>query len=524
MRIQSVNVINKNCLFRSFGNVSYTQNSTSFYGWWTKDEKKDTVELSSTSQKPSFDVVLTDEEEELSNRVSNLLNNLDDKSLIYVVNPDCAVKAHLRKQLLGEHSFLDSPESIESVYIIGAGFKEDLDHLIIAKDGKDFYLHGAIRNLTTPDKILPNVYTYNNCAKFGDVIEMRGGLKLKFKKDFKDNTICSYDALYPREAFLEGDKYDELNGGEVINPEALISPRRKQMKQVGEALGAMLMERQAETGSEVANKDITNKTLPHRTFADIAGLDDTIKLVKKQILYPMIYPKAFPNVTNCGTIFYGPPGTGKTLLAEAIIGEAKERKDKDIKFICVDGQSFEHKHVGVTEERWRNVFAEAVKNQPCILFIDEIDGVLSERGDFDHRNGVVAQLLTLINDIEKNNHKVWVIGATNRLDKIDSAIKRKGRLGKFIEFKVPDEKECFQILNHYLKGKNVSDEFNRNSFAFEIYKKGYTGADIADLVNEAKDNMYERLGIYEQMDNGTFVDKPLDNLELISDDFEKVIK
>lgn len=106
------------------------------------------------------------------------------------------------------------------------------------------------------------------------------------------------------------------------------------------------------------------------------------------------------------------------MLAEAIIGEAKERKDKDIKFVCVDGQSFEHKHVGVTEERWRNVFAEAVKNQLCILFIDEIDGVLSERGDF----------------------------------------------------------------------------------------------------------MYERLGIYEQMDNGTFVDKPLDNLELISDDFEKVIK
>lgn len=138
-----------------------------------------------------------------------------------------------------------------------------------------------------------------------------------------------------------------------------------------------------------------SQAIPHRTFKDVAGMDDTIQQVKKQILYPMLYPKAFPDVTNCGTIFYGPPGTGKTLLAQAIIGEAKERKDKTINFINIDGQSLEAKWIGDTEKAWRNVFKEAVEKQPCILFIDEIDAILSKRsggesGGERHRNGVVS--------------------------------------------------------------------------------------------------------------------------------------
>ena len=237
----------------------------------------------------------------------------------------------------------------------------------------------------------------------------------------------------------------------------------------------------------------------------------------------MLYPEAFPDSKNRGTILYGPPGTGKTLLALAVIGEVQKRQDKNIHCIQVDGSSLTHSLVGKTEAKWRKIFKEAKEHQPSLIFIDEIDNVLGKREDgenFVHNNGVVSQFLTLTENLEKNNDKVWIIGATNRPENIDPAIKRNGRFGNLIEVPVPDEKGCLEILNHYLKTKKVSPEFNREIFARELFKNSAIGADIAAIVDNARENMYERCGIFEKMENGTFKQSDLEKLEYNSRDFK----
>ncbi len=455
----------------------------------------------------------------LSYRLADVLHRLDDKSLIYIGSNRAGAKSFVKKQLTSEDTFLPNPKNIKNIYAFALpDFSSLFDELIIAKDGDDFITWGRAKNLTRPDRY--DSYKYNNRFQFGDVLEFECKVTLKFIKTKREANTPLYDAKYPAESFLSNDR--ELTGGVVLNsvwnPNETIEACENLTNAAQECLNIIK-----------PKNEIVTQNIPHRTFKDVAGLDDTIQQVKKQILYPMLYPKAFTNVTNCGTIFYGPPGTGKTLLAQAIIGEAKERKDKTINFINIDGQSLETKWVGDTEAAWRKVFKEAVEKQPCILFIDEIDAILTARSNGDnggerHRNGVVSQFLTLISDIEKNNQKIWIIGATNRPELIDPAIKRSGRIGNMIEVKKPDEKGCFQILNHYLKDKNVSEEFDRTAFAKEIYKLGYTGADIANLVNVARDNMYERLGIYEQMENNTFVDKELNDLQYVAEDFKKGIK
>lgn len=510
--------------------------------WWNKNNKnqlkEDTFEISqspSAQLKPKISEIIEPSAETqepkipeielnandmiLSYRLADCLHRLDDETIIYIGSNRANSKWSVKEQLTREDSFLPNPKIIKNVYAFALPNHASLfDEVLIAKDGDNIITWGKAKNLTRPDKTY-NDYKYNNSFQFGDVLELECKVRLKFINTKRESNIPMYDAKYPVESFLaEGEK---LTGGVVLNDDWNPNERIEAL----EVLANRVQKGVNKSEEDDDLSEIVTQNIPHRTFKNVAGLDDTIDKVKKQILYPMLYPKAFPDVTNCGTIFYGPPGTGKTLLAQAIIGEAKERKDKTINFINIDGQSLETKWIGDTEAAWRKVFKEAVEKQPCILFIDEIDAILSKRSDAEsggerHRNGVVSQFLTLISDIEKNKHKVWIIGATNRPELIDSAIKRSGRIGNMIEVKKPDEKGCFQILNHYLKDKNISEKFDRTAFANEIYKLGYTGADIANLVNKARDNMYERLGIYKQMDNNTFVDREMNDLEYIEEDFE----
>lgn len=491
---------------------------------FTKQTAQEQPETPTESEIPEIEINAKDMI--LSYRLADVLYRLDDKSIIYIGSNRADAKSFVKEQLTSEKSFIPNPKNIKDVYAFALDKSSSIfDELIIAKDGDDIITYGPAKNLTCPDKIYDD-YKYDNRFKFGDVLELKCKQRLKLFKINKESNMPMYDAKYPVESFLSAG--DKLTGGVVLNDEWKPNEKVEAFENLGAAAKSIV--RAIKTnGNDDDLPEVVTKNIPHRTFNDIAGMDDTIQLVKKQILYPMLYPKAFPEVTNCGTILYGPPGTGKTLLAQALIGEAKERKDKTINFINIDGQSLESKWIGDTEASWRKVFKEAIEKQPCILFIDEIDAILAHRTDAEsggerHRNNVVSQFLTLISDIEKNNHKIWIIGATNKPELIDNAIKRNGRIGNMIEVKKPDEKGCLAILNHYLKNKNISEGFDRDNFAKEIYGLGYTGADIANLVNMARDNMYERLGIYEQMDNNTFVDRELDDLVYIEDDFKKAIK
>ncbi len=257
------------------------------------------------------------------------------------------------------------------------------------------------------------------------------------------------------------------------------------------------------------------------TFADVGGQDAAIKELKKSIVYPLKFPSAYKNnILNHGIVLTGGPGTGKTLLAQALANET------DAFFMQLNGLEMESKWVGASEENWRNLFQTAKDNQPSIIFIDEFDAVARKREGSDTSrfdDKVVNQLLTLMSDLEKSKDEVYVIVATNRLNLLDDAILRSGRFGKHIAVNNPDLAGCKKILGIHSSGKPVSEEFNVEDFAQELFANKVNGADIAKIVNDANANSFERLGIYEKMENDTFTDKDIENLRIEPDDFYKAL-
>lgn len=256
------------------------------------------------------------------------------------------------------------------------------------------------------------------------------------------------------------------------------------------------------------------------TFADIGGQDSVIKDLKKGILYPIKYPEAYKNsIPNHGFILYGPPGTGKTLIAQALANES------NASFIKLNGLEMESMWVGESEKNWRKLFDNARKNQPAIIFIDEFDAVAKKRGSIDvYGDKVVNQLLTLMSDVEKNGDDIYVVAATNNQKALDEAITRSGRFGKHIEVKAPDNvKAVSQILDIHTKNKTLAPDLNKAAISEKLLKKRATGADIAHIVNAANENAFERAGIYEKMENGTFANEDIEKLQITEDDFNKAI-
>lgn len=256
-------------------------------------------------------------------------------------------------------------------------------------------------------------------------------------------------------------------------------------------------------------------------FKDIGGQDEVIKQLSRKVLFPLKYPKAFENQKiNKGVILYGPPGTGKTLLALALANEA------DAKFIKMNGLELIDQYVGTSERNFRNLFLEARKEEPCIIFLDEFDAIARKRsGDTHgrHDDKVVNQLLTLLSDLEKENVNIFVITATNRLDIIDPALLRNGRIGTHIEVGLATTPEAVeQILDIHLKNKPVRLTEKDEVIKALIAKKA-SGADIASIVNSALENAYERTGIYEKMSKGSFKNKDLKHLVITTVDINKAI-
>ena len=255
-------------------------------------------------------------------------------------------------------------------------------------------------------------------------------------------------------------------------------------------------------------------------FDSVGGQDKAINIIKKNILYPIKYPAGFKNThLEHGFVMYGPPGTGKTLLAEAISNETKAH------FIKVNGSELASKWVGGTEENWRNLFKEARENQPSIIFIDEFDGIASNRGKGDvHGDKALTQILGLLSDI-KPDEKIFVIAATNRLDNIDPAFIRSGRLGTHIELKAPEtERDVLNILSIHLKNQNTDKSVDLNNIANQLFRMNSTGADIAMIVNNAREISMERKHIYEKMENGTFKDSDMEELTITPEDFDNAIQ
>ena len=228
----------------------------------------------------------------------------------------------------------------------------------------------------------------------------------------------------------------------------------------------------------VADENISVK------LKDVAGLEDA----KKEVLEFVDFLKDREKYIKCGArmprgaLLYGPPGCGKTLLAKAVAGEC------GVPFIAVSGSDFCEMYIGVGPARIRNLFKKAREKAPCIVFIDEIDALARKRANFTSGNSEKdATLNTLLIELDgfEPNDNVLIFGATNRLDILDEALMRPGRFDRKIRFELPERGDREKIFNNYLEKMNLDEEPNILSETLSKQSFGFSGADIANICNEA---------------------------------------
>jgi transitional endoplasmic reticulum ATPase len=221
--------------------------------------------------------------------------------------------------------------------------------------------------------------------------------------------------------------------------------------------------------------------IPRVTWEDIGDLEEVKEKLREIVELPMRHPEIFEHLgiePPKGILLYGPPGVGKTLLAKALANEVGAY------FIAINGPEIMSKFYGESEERLREVFKKAQENAPAIIFIDEIDAIAPKRsevvGEVEKR--VVAQLLTLMDGLQSRG-RVVVIGATNRIEAVDPALRRPGRFDREIEIPPPDRRARKEILAVHTRNVPLAEDVDLDKLADMTH--GYTGADLAALVKEA---------------------------------------
>ncbi len=251
----------------------------------------------------------------------------------------------------------------------------------------------------------------------------------------------------------------------------------------------MLMLRQAQSGSNQAmsfgksRARLHTENKPKVTFADVAGVDEAKEELQEVIDF-LKFPKKFQALgakIPRGVLLVGPPGSGKTLLARAVAGEA------EVPFFSISGSEFVEMFVGVGASRVRDLFEQAKKNAPCLVFIDEIDAVGRQRGaglggGHDEREQTLNQLLVEMDGFDPNSG-IIVIAATNRPDILDPALLRPGRFDRRVVVDNPDTKGRRAILDVHVQGKPMAENVNLDTLAKRT--PGFSGADLANTVNEA---------------------------------------
>ena len=225
------------------------------------------------------------------------------------------------------------------------------------------------------------------------------------------------------------------------------------------------------------------------TYEDIGGLDEELDMVRETVELPLSEPETFADLgvdPPSGVLLYGPPGTGKTLIARAVANEV------DAYFDTISGPEVVSKYKGESEQRLREAFEEAAENAPAVLFIDEIDSIAGARDEeADMENRVVAQLLTLMDGLE-TEEGVVVVGATNRVDDVDPALRRGGRFDREIEVGVPDEPGRREVLDVHTRGMPLASDVDLDAVAARTH--GFVGADLASLAREAAMSAIRREG------------------------------
>lgn len=296
--------------------------------------------------------------------------------------------------------------------------------------------------------------------------------------------------LSPLENYSEWHKDDEREVREVLRGIPLMSEdelslilfghQERGFRVAGTAPSGAVMVT-GETEIHISTPEISGTTKGRITYEDVGGLTREVQKIREIIELPLKFPEVFRKLgieAPKGILLFGPPGTGKTLIARAVAAETKAH------FIHVNGPEIMHKYYGESEAKLREVFTEARRQSPSVIFLDELDAVAPRRsevyGDVEKR--VVAQLLALMDGLE-NRGQVIVIGATNIPSALDPALRRPGRFDREIAILPPDRDGRLQILKIHTRGMPLADDVDIPHLAQVTY--GFVGADLAALCKEA---------------------------------------
>jgi transitional endoplasmic reticulum ATPase len=284
--------------------------------------------------------------------------------------------------------------------------------------------------------------------------------------------------------------------------------------QISEQPAEQIAERGGDAGAVAAGGT------PSVTYEDIGGLDDELEQVREMIELPMRHPELFQQLgiePPKGVLLHGPPGTGKTLMAKAVASEI------DAYFTNISGPEIMSKYYGESEEQLREVFEEAEENAPAIIFVDELDSIAPKRGETsgDVERRVVAQLLSLMDGLDERGD-VIVIGATNRVDAIDPALRRGGRFDREIEIGVPDKEGRKEILQVHTRGMPLVEGIDLEQYAENTH--GFVGADLESLAKEAAMNALRRLRPELDLEQEEIDAGILESMQVVESDFREALK
>ena len=271
------------------------------------------------------------------------------------------------------------------------------------------------------------------------------------------------------------------------------------------------------TQLKVAEKPLLEgeKTTPSISYEDIGGLHQEILKIREMVELPLKFPQLFEKLgidPPKGVLLHGPPGCGKTLVARAVANESEAH------FIVINGPEIMSKFYGESEQRLRSIFKDAEDNSPSIVFIDELDAIAPKREDVtgEVERRVVAQLLALMDGLIARG-QVIVIGATNRPNAVDPALRRPGRFDREIEIHVPDRDSREEILLIHTRGMPLTQDVDLKALANVTH--GYVGADLEALAREAAMKTLRRVLPSVNLSEGSIPSEVLDQLEVTHDDF-----